>query len=165
MTKVNLSLGNDIRNGYVNVVKHPIFEKIEPLPDSGSVVIGDPFNLNPLFEDNSLDEIIFCQPMNVIDSTSLVKTLLHWYSKLKSGGILKCFAIDIRPLAKALSDGSLSLQEGHGYIFGPANQYKCLMDSESLKFIIANLGLSIETVSLRECFVNIEAVKIEAATN
>lgn len=159
--KVNISSGRDIRSGYINVVEHPLADSLKDLSDTTSVIVGKYSNLDPIFKDGTLDEIVFNPPMNTVSPHDIIKVIQHWSKKLKVNGALKFSAIDIRLLGKALSDGSLDLEDTHMYIFGPNYEHRCVMDAESLKFIVSNLGFKVENMSINGFFINIEALKIE----
>lgn len=162
--KVNLSDGHDIRNGYLNIVEHPLGDRLDNLPDDCEVVIGSLFHLDPILNDGVAEEIVFHQPLNSMSPEALVPVLEHWKKKLKSQGVLKCMATDIRVVGKALSDGTMTLQEGHSCIFGGNNQSNhCLIDAESLKHVLTSIGFGIKSIALRGFHVVVEGEKIEEA--
>src|SRR3712207_4192008 len=105
--KINLECGNDIRNGYVNVTSWPLQELPDDLPDNTNIVVGNPLNLDPVFENDSAEEIVFSRLFNVIHPNHIIPALEHWHDKLAKDGLLKLSFVDIRLVSKFIHSGQL----------------------------------------------------------
>lgn len=152
--KVNLF--GDIRNGYVNIVNQ-VPDGLADLPENTHVVVGDMGNLDPILENNSVEEIILSVPMNVLYPAHIVPVLQHWKDKLKSGGKLVLTFVDIRRLGKFIHSGELSLQQIDGMVFGPNHNYHSLIDTNVLDSVLRGVGYSIKMISPKDFFVTVEA--------
>ncbi len=135
----------DIRNGYINVNNMPV--PIDHMAENTKLVAGDYKNLDPIFQDDSLEEIIFNPPLSVVTPNQLPDLLTHWHKKLKHGGILKIHTIDIRKVGRAAHSGNIGLQDIHNLILGENYEYKSVIDTSILRGLILRLGYKIETIT------------------
>lgn len=96
--KLNLGCGNDLRNGYVNI-------DITPINNIDRQI--DVRNLDDVCNDESVDEILASNILNMIPFREVISVLQHWTDKLKPGGSLTIVVPDIVELSKALLNGQL----------------------------------------------------------
>jgi len=110
-------------------------------------------------DDNFAEEIIFSPPINVLSPEKITSTLLHWLSKLKKSGVLKCHLIDIKRVGKAAYNG-LGLQELDQLIFGGVDRpFHSLVDSKIFEKVLQSLGFQLEVISHQGFITTIEASK------
>jgi hypothetical protein len=155
--KVNL-FGDTLRNGYLNIVPE-VSGDLSELPEDTQVMVGNIDSLNSTFENNSVEEIVFNPPLNVLQPTQLVGVLQQFNTKLKKDGRLKIGFFDIRRLGRFIANGELTLQQVDGFIFGPQHQYQCLVDTNVLEAVLKGVGYQIDILSSKDFIVTIEAVK------
>lgn len=154
--KVNLY--GDIRNGYLNIVNQ-LPDSFGELPDDTSIVVGDAGQLDPILENNSVEQMLFSVPLNVLYPAHIVPILQHWREKLQTNGTLIATYVDIRRLGKFIHSGELSLQQIDGMIYGPNHNYHSLVDTNVLDSVLRGIGYSIQMISPKDFFVTVEATK------
>ncbi len=155
--KANLQCGNDIRNGYVNVNYGPV--SLDEMSENSKIVMGDFKNLDPIFENESLDEVLFNPSVSVIMPDHLPDVIAHWRNKLKNKGVLKIHTIDIRKVGRAAHTGELGLQDLHMLILGNNYEYKTIIDTAVLVTLVKKLGFDVDMISSTDFVSTIEAVK------
>lgn len=154
--RVNLECGNDIRMGYCNVNNMPVDPK---LINDEKFVLGNYKNLDELFDDNTVDEIIFNPKLNVVEPEAFVPTIEGWKKKLKIGGRLIIGFTDIRLLSREIHRGNIDLQGVHNLIFGDNNEYKNVMDLGVCQAVMTDLGFSIDIISPKDFSVSMEMTR------
>lgn len=158
MNKVNLC-GNspEYLNGYLNIVDSL---QVDPnsLSENTSIVAGRYSNLDPVLEDDSVDELLLSLPLNILMPDKLLEILTMWKKKLKQGGTLKVWYYDIRRLALEAVKGSMSLEELHNYLIGANKELNCLLDSATMKIVMNSLGFKINILSLSDLIGSLEAI-------
>lgn len=162
--KLNLECGSQLLNGYINTSSVPI-PNLDKVPEETQFCISRYNNLDAIAENGSVDEIIFGQPINVINPNDIVDVLRHWWTKLTSGGKLTLQLLDIRRIGKESHRGSLNLQDIHSLVYGPNYTYKLITDTDIIKQILLDIGFKIMFVSIDNFTTVVEAVKIEQVKN
>ena len=157
--KLNLEYGTNIRNGYINISAWPPQELPNDLPDETSIVVGQASNLNDVVPDESAEEILFNPVFNLINPAGILPLFQHWHQKLKAGGVLKLYFIDIRLISRFIYSGQLPLQEIHNLIMGPNKQHESIIDTDVMKNALSACGYKIQSISHQDFFVTVEACK------
>lgn len=158
--KVNIT-GNEIRNGYLNIIHGAVMNPPSPdsVSDGTAIVVGRFHELDPILENDSAEEILFNYALNILGPNDMVPILEHWRNKLMPEGILKVSFIDIRRLGRFITSGDMSLEELDMIIYGPNRSHVCLMDTNTFTNVLKNLGFSIDTIAAKDFFVTVEAKK------
>jgi hypothetical protein len=157
--KVNLECGNNLRNGYVNINSWPIANLPPDLSENTSVVVGNPSDLNPVLENNSVQEMIFNPPINMIQPNNILPVIEHWRDKLKDNGTLKINFLDIRLVARSIHAGELNLQDIHTLVLGPNKEMESVVDADVMKNVFESTGFSVVSIANRNFFVVMEVQK------
>jgi hypothetical protein len=157
--KLNLEYGTNIRNGYANVSAWPPQELPKDLPDETSIAVGQAGNLDAVVPDGESEEILFNPVFNLISPAGILPLLQHWHKKLKDGGLLKLYFIDIRLISRFIYNGQLPLQEIHNLIMGPSKQHESVIDTDVMKNALSACGYKINAISHQDFFVSVEASK------
>jgi hypothetical protein len=161
--KLNLECGNGLRNGYVNVSGRPIPDPPEDLPENTYIAFGKFYDLDPLAKDNTVNEIVFNPPLNVLPPETITEVLDHWNKKLTKNGVLRFSFIDFYLLARKFEAGDIDLQNGHMVVFGQNYSNKSLLDTSLIKTALPSLSYKVDFISTKDMFVIIEASKTDAA--
>lgn len=157
--KINLECGNNWRNGYLNISSWIPSDIPEDLPEETAIISGQSGNLDPVVEDNSAQEIVFNPPFNIVKPNDILDVLQHWQKKLKDGGILKIYFIDIRLSSRFIYSGELKLQDVHNIIFGANKEYESVIETEIMREVLSAIKFKILSISHKQFFVTIEAQK------
>jgi hypothetical protein len=158
--KLNLECHNDLRNGYINIIKHP---NLQSKPHDGiNITVGDFKNLDQIIDDNSVEEIIFSPLMNVITPNEIPKVLHHWKNKLVVGGVVKISFVDVRRVGQAAHLGQLSLENIHYLILGQQNEFRTVLDIATAKVALNTVNLVPQIINPTDFIVSIEAEKTNA---
>lgn len=156
--KINLEFNNNPLNGYVNISSKSI--DVAKTTENAQIVPGVYFNLDPIIKDESVEEIIFNPPLNLLDPMKTIEILLHWHKKLRKNGVLKIFFVDIKQLAANIHQGLLPLVDIHHLIFGSQNEYKSILDISSFREAMKVCKFQIEFISPKDNIVFVEAIKL-----
>ena len=119
--KLNLGCGSDLRNGYLNLdivpVKAEVVDKARGgnSPDTGQddselFRVQDITNLDDIAEDDSVEEMLMLDILQVFSHKHVLGILSHCISKLQPGGVLKVVVPDIHEQALALTSGQVDIQ-------------------------------------------------------
>lgn len=155
--KLNLECGNDIRGGYININLGVV--DIKELPDNARFVVGNFRNLDPMIKDDSVEEIIFAPPLNMIGPVESIQVLEHWKKKLQKNGKLVVKFFDARRIGRSLHTGDLSLQDAHYMLFGQRGEFQTLVDTDILRNVAKALNLFVEYITHSEFFVTMTLSK------
>lgn len=155
--KLNLECGNDIRNGYINISFN--IGDVSNVPENTKIIPGNFRNLDPLIEDESVEEIVFNPTLNTISPKEIVGILTHWSTKLRPSGTLLVKFYDVRRIGQSAHYGTLSLQELHGLLLGHNYENKTVMDVAVVKTVADVTGYDIESISPTEYLVTVELKK------
>lgn len=157
LDKINLHCGADIRNGWINVdtkiPDHSNFSQDERF------AIGDYSTLDTLVEDNSLSEIVLSQPINIISPVTMIEFLATANKKLKTGGKLTIWFIDIRTVGLNIYNGKLDLEQAHMLLFGRNYELKNIMTIGVITSAANYAGFKVDIISPNEYFVTLELIK------
>ena len=158
--KVNIT-GNEVRNGYLNVIHGAVLTppNAENVSEDTQIVVGRLNDLDPVVPDGAAEEILFNYALNILGPSDMVPVLEHWRNKLKEDGTLKVSFIDIKRLGRFITSGELSLEELDTIIYGPNHSHLCLMDTNTLSNVLKNIGFRIDTIAPKDFFVTVEAKK------
>jgi len=155
--KLNLGCGNDIRNGYINIDR--LLSNQTP-PDVYQQ--GDITSLDWLTENNMVEEIIALDCLEYLPINAIKQALANWAQKLTVNGILKIKVPDCHLIAKAFSQGQLSLPEYLQIMFGTQNNNDnrlSAIDTTTLLSILQEVGLTISLKRYEGVAIYVEAVK------
>ncbi len=155
--RLNLDCGENVRNDCVNVISSPI--SFKNTNETSKVVISDPKDLNALAEDSTIDEIIYYPPLNKLRPNDIVKTLHHWWKKLKPNGELKLMFIDIRKLSRIVHMGNIPLQDIHNAIYGENGELNSIIDSSVTEVAAKEIGFTIKTIVPQDIVITMELIK------
>lgn len=110
--KINLLL-NDAspRSGHTNI--DPLAPPNDPLRK-----VGDFGNLDEHVEAAECDEFIATDILDFIQADQLDDVLNHWVSKIRHGGTLTIGGLDLRSVARGISDYRLSINDANLLIYG-----------------------------------------------
>jgi len=156
MTKIYLEPDGQYRNGYVNITSRPS----DGATHEGITVIPGRFdNLDPLVGNDTVDEIVFGQPLNILDPNTIVRLIKHWSDKLLPLGELKVFGVDARVVGKMAADNEITLGGVHALTLGDKFRFNCILDTSTLIEAVKSVGLRINSVVVDGYLVQIEASK------
>jgi hypothetical protein len=158
--KLNLQCGTNLRNGWINVNSHPI--NIEQTTEEVKFHIGDYRNLDSLVEDNSVEEIVFSQPMNVVKANEVIPILSNWRKKLKISSKLTISIFDTRRVARALYMSDISLADAHIYLLGANNEFQSIVDTNIERTVLEQCGFVIDSINIDGLISTITSVKSNA---
>ena len=144
--KLNLECQNNLRNDYINISSTPIPGDLIA-EHNCTFGIGRYDNLSQIVEDESIEEIVFNKPINVIDPNNVMVCLQHWKNKLMVGGILKLYFIDIVKVSRDIVNGTRPLDQLHQMIFGNY-EFKSIISYPIIKNALNNLDMEILTVEM-----------------
>lgn len=162
MIKIYLEPDGQYRNGYINITSRPT----DVATHEGMTVIPGRFdNLDPLVGNNSVDEIVFGQPLNIIDPNGIVKVLKHWSDKLAPLGELRVFGVDARVVGKMAADNEIALSDIHALTLGDKFRFSCILDTNTLIEAVKSIGLRVNSVVIDNYLIQIEASKDGANSN
>ena len=135
--KINLECGNDIRNGYLNI------NSIEV--NGATTCRFDSFN-ELVTED--LEEIVSNYTVHKCDPDKVFPTIQYWTNLLKPEGLLHISFIDIRRVGflSYMPSCRIELLQTHQFIYGPNNDYKSIMDLNTMKTILNACNLKINII-------------------
>ena len=131
--------------GYKNIVSVPPVP--EAMLEGAEICIGFYHNLDPVVNDDEAEEIVFSQPLNVLQPESLIQCLDHWYKKLKDDGVLKFYFLDIVRVSRAINNGEINHQDMHYAIFGKDYIYRSVLDVQSVTKGLEHVNYKIDTMS------------------
>ncbi len=103
--KLNLGSGKDIRNGYLNLDIVPI-EGADP----NLFRQHDVTSLDDIAEDDSVEEILLLNILQVFSFKHVFALMTHWMTKLQPGGVFKIVVPDIYERALSLMSGQIDIQ-------------------------------------------------------
>ena len=103
--KLNLGSGKDIRNGYLNLDIVPIEGT-----DSDLFRQHDVTNLDDIAEDDSVEEMLLLNILQVFSFKHVFALMTHWMTKLQPGGVLKIVVPDVYERALSLVSGQVDVQ-------------------------------------------------------
>lgn len=155
--KLNLGCGNDIRSGYMNVDR---VSANQVPPDIYKQ--GDIQTLDWLVEDEKVDEIVAIDCLEYLPTDVVKGSLANWAKKMISGGILKIMVPDCHAVAKAFSQGQLSLQEYLQITFGTQRDNDnriTAIDTVTLLDVLREIGLTISLKRYEGVAIYVEAIK------
>lgn len=155
--KLNIECGNDLRNGYLNINSTVV--SVDKLKEGVDFVIGDYRNISMIVADESAEEIVFAQPLNRLGPQEFVSVFQGWLKKLMVGGTMTLHFYDIRRIGRVAHLGDLSLQDIHNVVFGPRSEFKTVVDLSTVKSLVNDFGLTVESVSTQGLLVNVEVKK------
>lgn len=103
--KLNLGSGKDIRNGYINL-------DIVPVEGANSDLfrVHDITNLDDVAEDDSVEEMLLLNILQVFSFKHVHALMMHWITKMQPGGILKIVVPDVYEQALSLMSGQMDIQ-------------------------------------------------------
>lgn len=173
--KLNLGCGKDIRNGYLNLDIVPVEAEVINKARGGSSPdtrqddselfrVQDITNLDDVAEDESVEEILALNILQIFSYKHVFGILNHWISKLQPGGVLKVVVPDIHEQALSLVSGQMDIQNYILSIYGQhQNEHdyvKTGFDIEILCDLLSNkLGLKILNKHCSNAKIVIEAEK------
>lgn len=148
--KINMSFDNKdlILNNYQN---------IDPLSlpnDKFGRIHCHPDNLESMFNDGQVEEIIANMVLNYISHKILYSVLKTWCNKLSHNGTLEIFYIDLIEVARLITTGQIEEQNAIQLIYGSQKEgwdfFKSSISIYELKMFFENQGLIIESVGKKD---------------
>lgn len=110
--KVNLLLGDDSpRSNYLNL--DPLAPPNDPYRKQGSLT-----NFDEFADDAECDEIIATDILDFFSGKDTDAVATYWLSKLRHGGQIVIGGVDIRSVARAITNGSLTLEAANVLLYG-----------------------------------------------
>lgn len=149
--KLNLGCGQDIRKNYLNV---------DLYIEDKNVIRGDFVNLNGFgIKDNSVDEILAVNIIQLIPMNALGKIIHHWSTKLKSDGEIFIQAPSAESIGNMLAHNQAPITEVQELIFGtpPHNQFRSLYDMSFIETLLKQIGFAIVSKNLNGPYFSIRA--------
>ena len=130
--KLNLGCGKDIRNGYLNLDIVPV-EGADP----NLFRQHDITNLDDIAEDDSVEEMLMFNILQVFSHKYVLGILNHWISKLQPGGVLKIVVPDVHEQALSLTSGQVDIQHYMLSTYGThANDYDYVKTGFDLTLLV-----------------------------
>lgn len=148
---------DDFRNGYLNVISNGEYQPTEN--SSLEIAFGHYGNLNPIVEDESVEEILFSPPLNIMPPDAMVECFKHWHKKLDKNGKIGVYFIDIRYIGRFAHTGEMSLLNLHNFIFGNNYSFRSILDLDTFYSFVKACGFYVETMSNDRGFVSAEIIK------
>jgi hypothetical protein len=150
--KINIEANKfNYREGFTNVSQAPDDPRIAP---------ALPYELNSVCQDSEAELIVANFVLAKLDHNILPWTVAHWNKKLKQLGKLAISFFDIRQICAQGYCGAFSLEQIHNSIFGENNENKSIIDIDTIKKVLPDLGFKITSITSKDTIVVIEAVKI-----
>ena len=123
---------------YLNVHSEP--NQIKDFLNDYNIAICHFSNLDPIVENNTVEEIKFGLLANVLDPKDILSVFEHWFKKLKSGGILTIAFLDVNLGSKQILEDPTNHQLYNG-IFN--NKFKCILNTIIFEELCRNIGFKI----------------------
>lgn len=155
--KINLGCGEDIRSGYVNIDRIQNNQIPQDIYRQGEIN-----SLDWLVEDAKVDEIVALDCLEYLPTGVISGALANWVKKLIPGGVLKIMVPDCHAVAKAFSQGQLSLPEYLQITFGTqenGDNRLTAIDTITLLDILREIGLTISLKRYEGVAIYVEATK------
>ena len=151
--KVNLLLNSpaDARHGYINI--DPFIPE-DSFLDGVRIVRGDVTNLDEMFDDGELSEIVANGVLEYFPAQMADDILGNWLKKLKRGGVVTVTALDIREVSRGCLSGELSSDDVNLMLYGSDKPIRSAFDLSQVSDALEFLGLKI----LRERIVGYRCV-------
>ncbi len=155
--KINLGCGNDVRIGYMNIDR---FQANQVPPETYKQ--GDISSLDWLTEDGTVEEMVALDCIEYLPYETIKPALANWCQKLIDGGVLKILVPDCFAVAKAFSQGQLSLDEYLQITFGSQNENDkrlSAIDAITLIDILQEIGMTVSLKRYDGIAIYIEVIK------
>lgn len=121
--------------------------------------LNNPFNLDDVAEDDSVDEIIANNILEKIPPDQILGVITGWVHKLRTNGKLLLTTIDIRRVGLMAWKGEYGLDSIDAAIFGRDRNNKCVVDTKMAKACVEKCGLKVNTISVQNAIISLEAIK------
>lgn len=111
MPKLNIIMGGDYLNGYINLSPVPN----EEYPD---VINGSINYLDGVIDNGELDELVADKVVEYIPHTQLQSTISNWVSKIRVGGKLVIGLVETLEVCRMMNLGIMNLQQYNNIVHG-----------------------------------------------
>ncbi len=142
---IKLNINGSPLNGWINISDKIVNPEL--VKNGETFVPGNTENLDFIVEDATVDEILFGQPINSLTPDNIVNYLQMYAKKLKVGGLLNIYFVDIRKVGLGLYNSSLQLDQAHELIFGLQNDNRSLVDTQTVLALSEKMGFKVDLIS------------------
>lgn len=134
--KVNITLGNEARSGYINI--NPLAD-----PNDPNFIRTNINDLGVYLDDGEAEEIIALDAIDYAPIQEKEHVLQHWLSKLALNGTIIIGGTEIGNVAKAFALNQLDLNKFTELAYGAQLQKAGLITAEQMTKVLTGLGLRV----------------------
>ncbi len=156
LLKINLKLGGQNLNGYLN---------IDPISSAEGCVQHNLDNIEDLVDHNSASEFIANDVLDYLPIGMKQNVLTHWLTKISHGGSFIMTGTDIREAARLIHTGKVDMMtQGNNLLYGMGNNMwtlkKGLLTWEDAVNMIMSTGqFQVESMKFQDYKYVIKAVR------
>ena len=137
---IALQSGKNPLVGYINIESRPW---IFPIETEDVCLPGQYSDFDDLLRGDKVDEIIFCEPLQVLSPEETTKCVKYWSEKLNTSGKLVLYYIGTG-IFEEIVHRKVSKSRVNDYFFGTDGSHKSVMNRIMLSNLAAYCGLTEE---------------------